>query len=255
MGKAKKGGGNASGNAWGGQAWSTEDTQKWQHMMMEMMNFMSGKGKKGQGKGKGKGKHQQPTKRKAVESEAADEGEGSRKRKKHKPEARDLEPLKVDVLTALEENGGFMPLSDVASKCPCTKAELVKCGFVFGPPNDAEFHDVNVYPPDTVVPDDAPVPAERTKRKTEIEVMEQILDFMDENGGHAALRDIHRKFKLKEKPKKRMEALGFTFADNVEHGGCEVHMPEEAQGDTREEWMEKAADIAREKNIYSKHFR
>lgn len=223
-----------------------------------------GKGKSiGKSKGKGKGKREATEAREPMDDDddgdgPAIEGEGgerSTKRRRHRGRLEkrdDLEPLNEAVLEYLEEMGGSAPLSDVASKCPCYKQELIDLRFVFGPPNDAA--DVNVYPPDSVVPEGAPVPPSRLKRKTEIEVLDELLDFMEETDGHAPLRDIHRKFKLKEKPKKRMEVLGFTFADNVEHGGCEVHLPDEARGDTRAEWMEKAADIAREKNIYSKHF-
>jgi len=140
----------------------------------------------------------------------------------------------------LEEKGGHYQLSDLASSVLGTKlSHLKRAGFVFGPPNEAG--DIFVYPPDTDESEGLPQPEERAPRKTELEVLPEILEFMDESGGHAALKDIHKKFKLKEKPKKRLEAIGFTFADNETFGGCEVFMPEEAAaGVKRKAWIGEA---------------
>jgi len=235
------------------------DFEAWMYQCMEQWMDWNGKGSsKGSGKGrsKGKGKSKGKSKRKKEGDDSDEEGglngDGSRKRKRHVQEERDLEPLKADVMAVLEENGGSFPLSDVASKCPCRKVELVEIGFVFGPPNDEG--DVFVYPPDFPLPDPPEFPPSRIRRRTEIEVMSEILDFMDENGGHAALRDLHKNFKLKPQPKKRLEALGFTFGDHEEHGGCEVIVPPQAQGDERPKFIEAAAKTAERLNIYGKHF-
>jgi len=240
-----KGKGNGKGNQ------GYDENADWDWMMHEMMMMMAVKGK-GKGKGGkdksmgmdiGKGKNN---------GKANGKGKSHGKQpKKNRADAeeklqKDLEPLKAEVTAYLEERGGYVELSEVASKCPCNKRDLEQAGFKFGPANEAQ--DIYVFLADSPMLEGdvaAPVPPVRSRRRSELEVLDELLDFMDETDGHAPLRDIHQKFKLKEKPKKRLELLGFTFEDNTVHGGCEVYMPAAAKlgGVKRQAYIDSVASV------------
>lgn len=167
-----------------------------------------------------------------------------RKSNKSKPakkttevEQRSTDEIKNEVIAILNENYGHLELSEIGSRTKVKKKDLELAGFKFGPPNgQGDFY---VFLPDTKKNVSALIPTDREPRKSEGEVLPELLDFLDEHGGHAPLRDIHRKFKLKEKPKTRLEALGFTFGDNADFGGCEVYMPDEAKGKKRLAFIDK----------------